>query len=111
MAAGIPMIFTGDEPGAGSSWSPSAEIGGAPGSPDAALTFGYDQWKVANGITDDNSDTDSDGLTAFAEYATGNDPDLADASPITTRGLVTIDSEGFLSITFQQGSQRGRRSF
>ena len=100
---GNSMIFTGDEPGAGSSWSPSAEIGGAPGSPDAALTFGYDQWKVANGITDDNSDTDSDGLTAFAEYATGNDPDLADASPITTRGLVTIDSEGFLSITFQQG--------
>lgn len=100
---GYSMIFTGDQPGEGSSWSASADLGGAPGAPDTALTFGYDQWKVANGITDDNSDTDGDGLTAFAEYATGNNPDLADASPVTTRGLVAVDLEGFLSITYQQG--------
>jgi hypothetical protein len=100
---GYSMIFTGDDITEGTSWSAHASIGGAPGFPDTALTSGYDDWKTVNGITDDNSDTDGDGLTAFAEYATGNDPNVADASPVTTRGIVNVGPDGFLSITFQQG--------
>ena len=28
---------------------------------------------------------------------------LANANPVTTRGVVVVDSDGFLSITYQQG--------
>ncbi len=99
---GYSMIFTGTVPNDGTSWSTHSTIGGAPGAPDTALIFGYDQWKLANGITDDQSDHDNDGLTALAEYATGNDPNMANYSASTTAGLVTVDSDGFLSITYQE---------
>lgn len=100
---GYSMIFTGNVQAQGSSWSAHASIGGGPGMADTALTSGYDDWKTANGITDDLSDTDNDGLTAFAEYATGNDPNVANAASTITQGLVTIGPDGFLSITYQQG--------
>ena len=100
---GYSMIFTGNVQAQGSSWSAHASIGGAPGMADTALTTGYDDWKIANGITDDMSDSDNDGLTAFAEYATGNSPNNANAAPVITQGLVTIEPDGFLSITYQQG--------
>lgn len=100
---GYSMIFTGSQPAEGSSWSAHAALGGAPGAPDTALVSGFEQWKIENGITDDSSDLDQDGLSAFAEYATGNDPDLANASPVMTRGILTIGQEQFLTITYQQG--------
>lgn len=101
--SGYSMIFTGNQSNEGSSWSTHAEIGGAPGAPDTALVDGYDLWKIANGIDNDHSDSDEDGLTAFVEYATGNNPGVPDASPVSSRGIVAIDPEGYLSITYQQG--------
>jgi len=100
---GYSMIFTGSDQNDGASWSAHAAINGAPGMPDTALVLGYEQWKLDNGITDDNSDTDGDGLNALAEYATGNDPNIVNLSPVSTQGLVTVDSNGYLSITYQQG--------
>lgn len=101
--AGYSLIFTGDTQGAAASWSAHRLIGGAPGQADTAFTSGYDDWKIANGIFDDLSDSDNDGLPAFAEYATGNDPNLPNAASVLTRGLVTVAPEGFLTITYQQG--------
>ncbi len=99
---GYSMIYTGTEAGEGTSWSTNSAIGGAPGAADTPLSIGYDAWKLANGITDDQSDDDHDGLSAFAEYATGSNPSIPNDSPATSGGLVTVDSDGFLSITYQQ---------
>ncbi|MEN8865945.1 MAG: lamin tail domain-containing protein [Akkermansiaceae bacterium] len=100
---GYSMIFTGNVQAQGTSWSAHASIGGAPGMADIALSTGYEDWKTANGITDDLSDSDSDGLSAFAEYATGNNPNVANGSPVITQGLVSVGQDDFLSITYQQG--------
>ena len=96
------MIFTGTDPTMGDNWSTNALNGGAPGEADSPLVFGYDQWKLANGITDDQSDDDHDGMTAFAEFATGNDPAIPNHGSASTGGLVKIDTAGFLSITYQR---------
>jgi hypothetical protein len=100
--AGYSMIFTGTDPTMGDNWSTNALNGGAPGEADNPLVFGYDQWKLANGITDDQSDDDHDGMTAFAEFATGNDPAIPNHGSVSTGGLVKIDTAGFLSITYQR---------
>jgi hypothetical protein len=99
---GYSLIFTGTDATMGSSWSDHAFIGGAPGQPDTPLVAGYEDWKLANNITDDQSDDDNDGLTAFAEYATGSDPAIPNTEPTTTGGLVAVNTDGFLSITYQR---------
>lgn len=99
---GYSMIFTGTTPNEGTSWSPHSMVGGAPGLADTPLVLGYNEWKLAYGIIDDASDTDNDGLSALAEYATGNDPTVANHNSATTAGLVTVDTDGFLSITYQE---------
>ena len=108
---GYSMIFTGSDPLMGSDWSEHALIGGAPGEADTALVTGYDAWKLANNITDDQSDDDKDGLSAFSEYATGNDPSIPNYGAATTAGLVTVDADGFFSITYQQNLAASDVSF
>ena len=71
--------------------------------PDTALSSGYEDWKTVNGITNDLSDLDRDGLSALAEYATGNNPNIANSAPVITLGLVTAGANDFFSITYQQG--------
>ena len=44
-----------------------------------------------------------DGLSALAEYATGNNPNIANSAPVITLGLVTAGANDFFSITYQQG--------
>lgn len=99
---GYSMIFTGGNQTEGSSWSAHSTIGGAPGAADGALVPGYEEWKLVYDITDDQSDGDLDGLSAFAEYATGNDPTKASHGSASPGGVVTVDSEGYLSITYQR---------
>lgn len=100
---GNSMIFTGNVQAQATSWSAHAAIGGAPGMPDTALSSGYEDWKTVNGITNDLSDSDRDGLSALAEYATGNNPNVANGAPVITLGLVTVEPDSYLSITYQQG--------
>ena len=97
------MIFTGNVQAQATSWSAHVAIGGAPGMHDTALSSGYEDWKTVNGITDDLSDSDHDGLSALAEYATGNNPNVANGAPVITLGLVTAGANDFFSITYQQG--------
>jgi len=99
---GYSMIFTGTDPTDGAAWSTHSAIGGAPGEADTPLMLGYEEWKLVSGITDDQSDEDHDGLTAFAEYATGNDPAIPNHGSASTGGLVKIDTAGFLSVTYQR---------
>lgn len=99
---GYSMIFTGTTPTDGADWSTHSMIGGAPGEADSPLVFGYEDWKLVHGITDDQSDDDHDGLSAFAEYATGNDPSIPNQGSATTGNIVTVDSNGFLAVTYQQ---------
>ena len=100
---GYSMIYTGADQTNGASWEAHSVIGGAPGLPDTALVLAYEQWKLDNGITDDNSDSDGDSLTAFAEYATGNNPNVANPSPVFTQGFVSFEGDQYLSVTYQQG--------
>ncbi len=100
--SGYSMFLAGPDPTMGGDWSAHAVIGGNPGGPDSPLRTEYDDWKLANGITDDESDDDLDGITAFAEYAMGTDPAIANELPETMGGLVSFDSKGYLSITYQQ---------
>lgn len=108
---GYSMIFTGSDPTEGADWSTHAQIGGAPGEADTPLVLGYDEWKLVNGITDDQSDDDHDGLTAFAEYATGSDPSVPNQDSASPAGIVTVDNEGFLSITYQRSLSANDVSF
>jgi hypothetical protein len=67
-----------------SSWRASPEPQGSPGEESGpALESGYAVWKEANGVTDDLADPDKDGFSNFLEYATGGDPTLPTASPLT----------------------------
>ena len=100
---GNSMIFTGNVQAQATSWSAHAAIGGAPGMPDTALSTGYEDWKTVNGITDDLSDSDNDGLSSLAEYATGNNPNIANPAPTITLGLIIVEANDFFSITYQQG--------
>lgn len=99
---GFSMIFTGSDQAEASSWSAHSEIGGRPGEPDAPLTGGYARWKAGFGITDDDRDDDGDGLSAFAEYATGGHPFVADQGTLFPGGVVTVDAQGYASITYRQ---------
>jgi len=55
----------------GLNWRASTADGGSPGSGDGTS---YAAWKSSHGLTSDSEDTDSDGLAALMEYATGSDP-------------------------------------
>jgi hypothetical protein len=55
----------------GLNWRASTAAQGTPGTGEPG---GYASWKLAHGLTSDNIDTDTDGLPALVEYATGSDP-------------------------------------
>ena len=59
---------TNADPALPENWRASVSALGHPGTSDAV---NYAAWKTANAVTSDNADDDRDGLTAFAEYATG----------------------------------------
>jgi len=99
---GFSMIYIGPDPTVGNAWAAHARIGGAPGLGDTPQGSDYETWKVDNGITDDESDNDNDGITAFAEYAVGTDPAVFNAGSLTTGDSVVIDNESFLTITYQK---------
>jgi hypothetical protein len=62
------------------SWRPSLTPGGNPGGSD---TMGYSSWKIANNVTNDNVDTDSDGLLPAAEYLFGTSPNTPGTLPMS----------------------------
>ena len=99
---GYSMIFTGSDQTLGSDWSTHALIGGSPGFADTARVEDFDAWKIVNGVTNDNSDDDNDGLTAFAEYATGSNPNIADSNATFTGSVLTTGNQNFLAITYRQ---------
>jgi hypothetical protein len=53
-------------------------------SPNATDATSFAAWKSAHGQPDDNADTDGDGLSAFAEYSLGGNPNVASLSPLPT---------------------------
>ena len=59
------------DPNDPANWRSSTTVHGNPGTSDA---IDYDSWKLANGIIDDQSDDDRDGVIALLEYAIGGDP-------------------------------------
>jgi hypothetical protein len=61
----------------GANWRASAQPGGTPGRGDEQPVDGYAAWKASHGIVSDEEDSDRDGLTAFMEYVTGSDPNVA----------------------------------
>ena len=77
----IVLIAPGSRPAhsEGTNWTASAQPGGTPGRGDASPGETFASWKAAHGITNDNDDSDGDGLSAFLEYATGSDPARASA--------------------------------
>jgi len=65
---------TGD-PALSETWRVSTDPLGSPGRESSPPSeSGYAQWKLANGLTDDQADPDQDGLVHFIEYAVGGDP-------------------------------------
>ena len=98
---GFSLIFTGSDQGSGNDWSAHSLIHGNPGGPDTAQSSGYNDWKIDNGITDDESDNDNDGLTAFAEYAIGTDPSVPDQATLSG-AVISLGNDGHLAVTYQQ---------
>lgn len=75
------------------SWRNSSSIGGNPGTSDAT---DFSTWKISNGVTDNLSDDDRDGIAAILEYVLGGDPNVPSAgiqplgyiTPVDVAGLV-----------------------
>jgi hypothetical protein len=96
------------DPSIAGNWRTSIEIGGSPGGSDA-LT--YAAWKTANGVTDDLSDTDKDGVSAFLEYVLGGTIGVIDTARLPRVGTVQIEigdgvlqTYGTLSFTRRLGA-------
>ena len=85
-----------------SSWGTHVVIGGAPGQADAIQVVGYSAWKTDNNITDDNDDSDADGLSSFVEYALGTSPTESSTSSLPRPGMTTEGGDQFLTITFEK---------
>jgi len=83
----------GADPSLPQSWRASVSPTGNPGTGDAV---NYAAWKTAHSISDDNSDTDNDGLTAFAEYAVAGDPAASSQHRWPAAGR---DGSGFQTLT------------
>jgi hypothetical protein len=81
------------DPSLPQSWRASVSDTGNPGAVDAV---NYAAWKTANSISDDNSDNDRDGLTAFAEYAVGGEPAASSQHRWPVAGL---DAAQFQTLT------------
>ena len=81
---------TRPDPALPSSWRASPVP--SPGETDATA---YAAWKTSHGITDDQDDSDADGLSALLEYTTGSDPATftPDGRPVATR-----TADGYLLI-------------
>ncbi len=63
------------DPALAGSWRQSSDLLGSPGHESSPpVASGYAQWKLANGLTDDQADPDQDGMVHFLEYAVGGDP-------------------------------------
>ena len=99
---GFSMIFTGSDQSIGSDWSTNANFNGSPGEENSAQILNYDDWRTANGVTDDDSDDDQDGLSAFAEYAIGSDPNLANNTTPFLGSVLTEGNQNFLAISYPQ---------
>jgi hypothetical protein len=85
-----------------SSWGTHVVIGGAPGQADAIQVVGYSAWKTDNNITNDNDDSDADGLSSFVEYALGTSPTESSTSSLPRPGMTTEGGDQFLTITFEK---------
>jgi len=87
-----------------SNWGTHVDLGGAPGQADAVQVSGYSAWKMANNITDDNDDSDADGLSAFVEYALGTSPTESSISSLPRPGITTVGGDQFLTISYEKNT-------
>ena len=82
-------------------WRKSVTVGGNPGTTDAPLFTG---WKTANSVTDNNADTDGDGLSNTLEYALGGSNTTMDAAktPVLAVASLTVNAvtQNYLTFTF-----------
>lgn len=85
------------------SWRSSATKSGHPG---AGKGTTYAAWKSALGVGSDETDSDADGLTAFAEYSLGSSPTVAGTQGLPDAGLAAFTvgqtSGQYLTITFNR---------
>ncbi len=88
------------DPALAQSWRASVSAAGNPGASDRTA---YAAWKTTHGVSNNDSDNDHDGLTAFAEYAVGGDPSASSQHFWPNAGL---DPSGFqtLTITLRAGA-------
>ena len=82
------------------SWRSHTLIGGGPTISDEPTGPGFDEWKNLNGVSNEMSDDDRDGLPALLEYALGTSPSSPD--PQILPGQIEIDGEIFLTLEFEK---------
>lgn len=84
------VLFDPVNPNDPAGWRSSVSVHGSPGASDAT---DYGSWKQANGITDDRSDDDGDGVAAILEYAIGGDPGAPSAHllPVASVEALVVD--------------------
>ena len=91
------LVADGDS----ANWRTSTTITGNPGTSDASV---FTLWKTANGVTDNNADTDGDGLSNALEYALGgsNTTMDADKAPVVAVAPLTVGAatNNYLTFTF-----------
>jgi hypothetical protein len=84
-------------------WRMSRYTGGSPGADDILR---YSDWKIVNGVTDDNADDDNDGLTTLMEFFLGGDPAVFSPERLPHGSIQTINVGGvnrdYLTLTFQR---------
>ena len=80
-------------------WRPSTLAGGSPGTLDA---MPYAAWRTANGVTDDLSDDDRDGLVALMEFALGSDHQVASSQDLPAGGIGAFAGDSYLTIQFRR---------
>lgn len=81
------------------SWGVHALTGGAPGAADSVAS-GFDAWKAANGVINDDEDNDNDGLPALIEYALGTSPNSTDSGTVLVPGTMAIGGDDYLTIEY-----------
>jgi Lamin Tail Domain/CotH kinase protein/Chitobiase/beta-hexosaminidase C-terminal domain len=91
------------DPASAASWRLSLALNGSPGTNDGSR---YASWKTMNQVSNDNTDTDRDGVSPLAEYAMGGLPTSNESAlqPQVITQTVLTDTSALISFRWHRSA-------